>query len=100
MKSAYGFVKTRKGSILLLTVAGVMFFLLLMGLAVDVTYCFIVRNQLRNLADNASLAAIGEYIDQSNKGESREDALDAAIQSAQDIGTMTYTSANIEYNYS
>jgi len=81
----------KNGSILILTVAGLMFFLLLMGLVVDVTYCFIVRNQLRNLADNAALSAIGEYIDRTNKGELRTDALDAAIKAAQEVGSMTRT---------
>lgn len=76
-----------RGSILVFTVIGLMSLLLLMGLAVDVTYFFVVKNQVRNFADTAALAAMGAYF--SNDGATIEEDIIAGKAAAQQLMRMT-----------
>jgi len=81
----------QKGGILIFTLLGLMAFILLMSMAVDITYFFIVRNQVRNIADNSALAAMGVFVDRMSNGADRSTAIAEAIQAAKDVGTHSRT---------
>lgn len=81
----------KKGGILIFTVMGLSAFLLLMSMAVDITYFFIVRNQVRHIADNAALAAMGVFVDTMAQGGTRTQAVNAAVDAAKDVGDHSKT---------
>jgi Flp pilus assembly protein TadG len=84
-------INNNHGGILIFTVLGLSAFLLLMAMAVDVTYFFLVRNQIRNIADNATLAAMGVFMDRVSNGSDRLGAMNDAILAAQDVGLHSTT---------
>ena len=57
--------------------------ILIAALVVDVGYAFVMRAQLQNAADAASLAGVRELIAQRNQGESEEEARSAATSEAE-----------------
>ena len=86
------------GSILFITVGGLAVLLLFMAAAIDITYCFIVRNQLQNIADMAALAAMGAFTKRMTNVPEGEDpsvtkiaAVNAAIDAAQRVGNNAHT---------
>ena len=73
----------RQGQILVLAAVILVVLILIAALVVDVGYAFVMRAQLQNAADAASLAAVQELIAQRYQGESEEEARSAATAEAQ-----------------
>ncbi len=84
-------LKNNKGAVLLLTVFGLTAFLIIAAMALDITYFFLVRSELQNIADNAALAAMGSFVESINNGLPRPAAILAAVNAAKDIGNNSET---------
>ncbi|MGQ9687483.1 MAG: pilus assembly protein TadG-related protein [Desulfobaccales bacterium] len=60
------FVSGTEGSIMFLTALGLVAFLGLASLAIDMGHLYVIRNELQNLADAAALAGAGNLIKEEN----------------------------------